>query len=87
MATEKSNGRALVAAAERNVFGVLPEMQSLIAIYRGDPDAEAYSCLAANAMERFSDAFDEYHHLVVKHGRPKVSMRPMFPLPAPQAQT
>jgi len=86
MATEKSNGRALVAAAERNVFGALAEAQSLIEIYKSNVDEAAFACLSCSVLERLSEAFDEYHHQLLKHGRPKLSSRPMFPLPAPQAQ-
>jgi hypothetical protein len=76
---ENKSSRAIVAEAERALFGPIAEAQSLLELYKGSPDPEAWCCLASSTLERLLEHFDNYHHLLLKHGRPKVSSRPIFP--------
>lgn len=68
MAEDKSN-REAVEKAERDMYGPMAEAHSLISLYVHTEDMESWSVVAHGCLERFARAFEEYQHLVSKHGR------------------
>ena len=66
-------GAQLVEDAEREMYGPIGDAQSLLELYgitNSHAEVTSWAHLAEGCLQRFLRAFEEYQHLVSRHGRP-----------------
>jgi hypothetical protein len=68
---EMAKQESSVDLAERGMWKAASEAQSLIELWRTAQDDDAVATLAIGILERFSASWDNFHHELVVHGRPK----------------